>query len=116
MSAAGLNEQNPSPMEPNGGRECDGSKAPGVRNTFVVFLRFFHLALLFWNQTCGNIRQQEKNTKILNFSDFIIMINRTVTRISDDINDSDKYLTIKCTTIYRSNYPGSEGKQASNFY
>lgn len=28
-----------------------GSSVPGARNTFVVFLRFFHLARLFWNQT-----------------------------------------------------------------
>lgn len=27
------------------------SCSPGVRNTFVVFLRFFHLARRFWNHT-----------------------------------------------------------------
>lgn len=31
-----------------------GSNVPGARNTFVVFLRFFHLARRFWNQTCDN--------------------------------------------------------------
>lgn len=32
---------------PNGGSPCDGSRAPGVRKTLVVFLRFFHLARRF---------------------------------------------------------------------
>lgn len=45
--------QSPSPMAifvmfaPNGGSPCDGSRAPGVRKTLVVFLRFFHLARRF---------------------------------------------------------------------
>ena len=39
-------------LPPNGERPVGGRRAPGVRKTFVVFLRFFHLALLFWNQTC----------------------------------------------------------------
>lgn len=34
-------------LVPNGGRPCDGSRAPGVRKTLVVFLRFFHLARRF---------------------------------------------------------------------
>lgn len=40
-----------SDIEPNGGNPWDGNKAPGVRKTFVVFFRFFHFALRFWNQT-----------------------------------------------------------------
>jgi hypothetical protein len=40
-------EQRPSDMEPKGGRPWDGSRAPGERNTLVVFLRFFHLARRF---------------------------------------------------------------------
>ncbi len=36
----------------NCGKPCEGSNAPGVRNTLVVFLRFFHLARRFWNHTC----------------------------------------------------------------
>ena len=38
-------------IAPNGDRPWDGSRAPGVRNTFVVFFLFFHLARRFWNQT-----------------------------------------------------------------
>ncbi|KAH6939855.1 hypothetical protein HPB50_021901 [Hyalomma asiaticum] len=40
-----------SPTEPKGGRLCEGSSAPGLRNTLLVFLRFFHLARRFWNHT-----------------------------------------------------------------
>jgi len=40
------------PMGGNGGSEGDGSKDPGPLKT-ELFLRFFHFALLFWNQTCG---------------------------------------------------------------
>lgn len=62
-------------LAPNGGSPCDGNNAPikpsfnlnlyvvyleiknrilpGVLKTFVVFLRFFHLARRFWNQTCN---------------------------------------------------------------
>lgn len=43
---------NPSPGGPNGGKLCDGSNEPGGLKTFVDFLRFFHLALRFWNHTC----------------------------------------------------------------
>ncbi|MED6282299.1 hypothetical protein ILYODFUR_033972 [Ilyodon furcidens] len=32
---------------------CVGRSVPGALNTLVVFLRFFHLARRFWNQTCG---------------------------------------------------------------
>lgn len=46
-----LEPQRPSPIAPKGGRPCEGRRAPGVRNTFVVFFRFFHLARLFWNHT-----------------------------------------------------------------
>lgn len=49
--ASAPNEQKPSPIEPKGGKVCEGRRAPGVRNTFVDFFRFFHLARLFWNQT-----------------------------------------------------------------
>lgn len=42
-----LEPQRPSPIAPNGGRPWDGSRAPGVRKTFVVFFRFFHFALRF---------------------------------------------------------------------
>ena len=35
----------------NWGRPGVGSSVPGARNTLVVFLRFFHLARRFWNQT-----------------------------------------------------------------
>lgn len=47
-------EHNPSPIAAAGncGRLCVGNSVPGARNTFVVFLRFFHLARRFWNQTC----------------------------------------------------------------
>lgn len=41
-----------SDIEPNGGNPWDGKRAPGVRNTFVVFFLFFHLARRFWNHTC----------------------------------------------------------------
>lgn len=42
------------PPEPNGlNAGCVGSNPPGDRNTFVVFLRFFHFARLFWNHTCA---------------------------------------------------------------
>lgn len=41
----------PSDMDPNGGSPWDGNSAPGLRNTFVDFLRFFHFARRFWNQT-----------------------------------------------------------------
>jgi hypothetical protein len=50
VSCVGPNEHKPSvdePIEPNGGNVCDGNKAPGLRNTFVVFFRFFHFALNF---------------------------------------------------------------------
>lgn len=47
-----LEPHRPSPIAPNGGKPCEGKRAPGVRNTFVVFLRFFHFARRFWNQTC----------------------------------------------------------------
>lgn len=40
-----------SDMDPNGGSPWDGNRAPGLLNTFVDFLRFFHFALRFWNQT-----------------------------------------------------------------
>lgn len=33
------------PIDPNGGNVWDGRRAPGLRNTFVLFFRFFHLAL-----------------------------------------------------------------------
>ena len=36
---------------PKGERQVEGTRAPEERNTFVVFLRFFHLARRFWNQT-----------------------------------------------------------------
>lgn len=36
---------------PKGGRPWDGKSPPGLRNTFVVFFRFFHFARRFWNQT-----------------------------------------------------------------
>lgn len=49
-----LEPHKPSPIAPKGGRPCDGSRAPGVLNTLVVFFLFFHFALRFWNQTwCG---------------------------------------------------------------
>lgn len=35
---------------------CVGRSVPGARNTLVVFLRFFHLARRFWNQTCRRSR------------------------------------------------------------
>lgn len=38
-------------LPPKGERPVGGSRAPGVRNTFVVFFLFFHLARRFWNQT-----------------------------------------------------------------
>ena len=38
-------------IELKGDRPVEGRSAPGVRNTLVVFLRFFHLARRFWNQT-----------------------------------------------------------------
>lgn len=40
--------------EGNWGRPGVGSSVPGARNTLVVFLRFFHLARRFWNQTCSD--------------------------------------------------------------
>lgn len=36
-----------SDMDPNGGSPWDGNRAPGLLNTFVDFLRFFHFALRF---------------------------------------------------------------------
>lgn len=48
------NVQNASPTLPNGLRPLEGSRDPGLRKIFVAFFRFFHFALLFWNQTCGN--------------------------------------------------------------
>ena len=45
-------------MPPNGESPVEGRRAPGVRNTLVVFLRFFHLARRFWNQTCNNTKRQ----------------------------------------------------------
>lgn len=38
--------------EGNCGSPGVGSSVPGARKTLVVFLRFFHLARRFWNQTC----------------------------------------------------------------
>lgn len=50
-------EQRPSPMAAAAEGNCVspgvGSSVPGARKTLVVFLRFFHLARRFWNQTCG---------------------------------------------------------------
>lgn len=40
-------------VDGNCGSPWGGSSAPGVRKTFVAFLRFFHLARRFWNQTYG---------------------------------------------------------------
>ena len=60
-----------------GGNECDGSSPtppvltpppdppPPLRNTLVVFLRFFHLARRFWNQTCNVVQQFGQNDKLL---------------------------------------------------
>lgn len=36
-----------SDMDPKGGSPWDGNRAPGLLNTFVDFLRFFHFALRF---------------------------------------------------------------------
>jgi hypothetical protein len=50
----------PALPEPNGGKTCDGINPPPApplplllpdRKTLLVFLRFFHLARRFWNQT-----------------------------------------------------------------
>lgn len=49
----GWKEQSVSFIPLKGLREWEGSRAPGVRKTFVVFFRFFHLARRFWNQTCS---------------------------------------------------------------
>lgn len=43
--------QNASLTLPKGLRPVEGSRAPGLRKTFVAFFRFFHLARRFWNQT-----------------------------------------------------------------
>lgn len=40
------------PMGGKGGRDGEGSREPGPLNT-LLFLRFFHLARRFWNQTCN---------------------------------------------------------------
>lgn len=47
------------PMDPNGGKLCDGKRDPGVRNTLDDFFLFFHLARRFWNQTF-RIRMYQK--------------------------------------------------------
>lgn len=59
------NEQRLSPMaaaaaaaDGNWGRPWwVGRSVPGARKTLVVFLRFFHLARRFWNQTCRRRRR-----------------------------------------------------------
>lgn len=51
--SVGRNVQKASFIVPNGVIPGLGNKAPGVRNTFVVFFLFFHFARRFWNQTCA---------------------------------------------------------------
>lgn len=45
-------------MEPKGGRLWDGTSPPPFLKTFVLFFRFFHLALRFWNQTWSQTRTE----------------------------------------------------------
>lgn len=53
--SVGRNVQKASFMVPNGDIPGLGRRAPGVRNTLVVFFLFFHFARLFWNQTCNQM-------------------------------------------------------------
>jgi len=56
--------QRPSDMDPKGGRPWDGRRPPADRNTLLVFFRFFHFALLFWNQTCHHTNTQLNITSL----------------------------------------------------
>lgn len=71
----------------------DGRRAPGVRNTFVVFLRFFHLALRFWNQTCKVERKRKRETDMLDWS-------RARTTILKSFNYYTRTQTIQCLTTF----------------
>ena len=39
-------------MVARGGREWEGRRGEGECNSELLFRCFFHLARLFWNQTC----------------------------------------------------------------